>query len=181
MPELRTDHARLAPTRTPERERAFTLIEIIVVMAILAILMGAIVISFRGAKSSTYHKEGIATGGSYVQSISSYQADHANRNPDLGTLDPRTGPLNLLSKPYLKNVPEPVDIGRVSVSAAALGGANCNGTASGGAGVSHVSICLGTEPEFAVRVATRPNAGASWGDPETKLCWLGPSNQTPRC
>lgn len=167
------------------REQAFTLVEIIVVLVIMAILGAIAATMFRGASSATRSKEAIAAGTAYAQAISQYQADHANRNPTsptgTNTTAVRKGPLNLLGKQYLAAIPDGVTAGRTGVSFQA----NC---ATGKAQVpgaskqsSWVSFCPEAEPNFGIRVATRKNPSSSWTDASARVCWMGRTAKTPAC
>ncbi|MCW2924270.1 MAG: hypothetical protein JWM98_1674 [Thermoleophilia bacterium] len=161
---------RPARTRSRTHEAGFGVIELIVAMVILAILLAAIMLSFRGAKSSTYAKETKAAASAYAQAIGQYQADHANLNPT--GLSGTAGPLNLLGKPYLRAVPDAVAGGRVSVSLA------CGAPAGGSFG--HISYCAqGAGPAFDIKVWTRASASEGWTPAPT--CHLGNANAIPRC
>ena len=186
--------------RHADRERAFTLIEMIIVGAIMLILMGAAMMLFRGAKSTTYQKEAVTAGNAYVAAVAAYQADHANRNPigaqpgavPLGTNTKAqwTGPKNLLNKPYIASIPDSVTGGRTGVSWGSNRSNNCGTakatpTGSGSNQLSWVSVCFGAphgaEPAYGVRVLARKDRGTAWTHSSAKLCWLGNTAQKPRC
>ena len=166
------------PTATPRvaRERGFTLVEILVAMTIIAIIMAIAIISFRGAKGTTYAKETIAAGAAYSQAISQFQADHANKLPAGAELikisNKEAGPANLLNKPYIGSLPEGVDAGRISVSM------TCGGAKSGTYG--HVAFCPGTAPAYEVQVFTRKDSTKAF--PGAPTCTIGNTASTaPRC
>ncbi len=162
------------------RERGFSLIELLVVMAVIAVLMSIAVMAFRSARYTVNTNEARTVGSAYMQAVSQYQADHANLNPTLTGSSPSAdiekGPLNLLNKPYLKSIPDAISHGRIGVS---MGGANCSGTAVAGAGsrVGWVSVCYGPPPQHYVRVAARRDpSAATW-----TICYMGSTTATPKC
>lgn len=185
MPDTCTHMPR---PRTRAAERGFSVVELIVVMVIVAILAAAAIMTFRSAKGTSYQKEAITAATTYSQAIASFQSDHAKRNPSPTdpahfAADKALGPLNLLGKPYAGAKPEAVVDGRVGVGVyPSIGGANCNNTKSApGSTAAWVSICLGPDPQYAVRVLARKHPGDPWNAPETTLCWMGSTTQTPRC
>lgn len=187
-------HRRRDPRHAAEQ--ALGVVELVVVMVIVAILGGAVILGFSGAKSSTDAKEVRVVANLYDQAIAQYQADNANRNPS-GEIEPggpmkvlngaSAGPLNLLGKPYIGTVPDGVAAGRVAVD---MSTANCTNefTATSpppaGAGVPPnaaglVAYCPETAPAYAIRVYVREKRGTEiW-----KNCLLGNTSVTapPRC
>jgi prepilin-type N-terminal cleavage/methylation domain-containing protein len=176
MPNDMRQPVESAPPRacTCPRESAFSLVELLVALAVVAILMSIAIATFGGAKSSVRGNEAKSIGTAYAQAISQFQADHANRNPtsaQMSTVDGYSvGPTNLVGKPYMTSLPEGVGT-RVGVDMAC-------GSPGGGAFTGWVSYCPeGDGPLFGVRVNTRPKASAPWGP----ACWLGSTANTPRC
>lgn len=162
-----------APRRrrsAPTGESGFSLIEMMIVVAITAILLAALANHFLGAKKATYAAEAKAAGSAYAQAISQYQADHANRNPPTMT---NTGPLDLLQKPYMRSAPDGVAGGRIVFSPACA--------APGGTALGWVAYCTGgphgTEPGFGIRVQWRGTSSEPWNPG----CWTGRTGATPRC
>jgi type II secretory pathway pseudopilin PulG len=188
-------HARCPRPTAERRDAGFGVVELVVALLVGAILLALLVIAFRGTKSATYAKEAAAVGSAYSQSVSQYQADFARRNPpgmagNNGATQKR-GPLNVLKSPYLHAVPDGVTAGRIGVSwvegttgACANGGKPTPPGASAGAKqVGWVTVCLGTAPQYAVRVSARANASASWSAKDATSCWVGASGmvRTPSC
>lgn len=170
------------PCNSMPRERGFTLIEMIVAMTIALILAGIAIILFQGGKASAYHGEGISAGSAYLQSIAGYASDHANRTPDAGSFDPKTGPLNLIDKPYLGSQPDGVANGRINVTNDGQGCSDSIGDGTGGSFISVVSMCFDGSGGYFVRVASRRNAGAAWDlEDGSQLCFLGGTALKPRC
>jgi len=171
------DHTRSCAR---SREAGFSVAELIIAMAILTILTIIAMMSFNGAKRSSRVDETKAVGSAYMQAISQYHADHANRHPTTPAGDNsaavKAGPLNLLNRPYLSPMPEAVSDGRVGVS---IRGGNCGNAKAtpSGAGAATatgwVSVCYAAEPRYSVRVLARSSSGASWADASATMCWLG--------
>jgi prepilin-type N-terminal cleavage/methylation domain-containing protein len=193
MPTSRPNDDRRALACARANERGFSMIELIVALIIVAILGSIAVITFSSSRSAVSAKEGIATGSTYLQAISQYQADHGNMTPTaaqmrpagaVGTVPARAlGPANLLDKTYVASVPDSVAAGRVGVS---MDGANCAGGMAAITGAakqsSWVSYCRVTDSTFGIRIASRANGGASWTDAKASLCWMGnAASATPRC
>ncbi|MCB0877620.1 MAG: type II secretion system protein [Thermoleophilia bacterium] len=175
---------QLRSTRARHAERGFTVVEMMVVLLIALILMGLAIIAFRGAKSSTYAKETVAAGSTYVQAVSGFQSDHANKNPTSADLvnasQPGMGFKNLLGKPYTAQ-PDAVANGRIGVSF----NANCGTAATAPSGSSNergwISICpVGAGPDFGIRVLAR-GSDNQWNGEKYTLCWLGSTANAPRC
>ena len=160
------------------------MVEMMIVVFIIAILIIVASKAFGSAKKSTYASEGKAVGSAYMQALSQYHADFANRHPTTWTgnndATAKRGPLNLTSLPYMRATPEAVGDGRTGVSV----NTNCGGLgAPTGATneTSWVSICLGAEPQASVRVVARRSAGSSWTAADGALiCWMGATG-SPRC
>ncbi len=189
MPE-HTDHDR-ATTRL---EQGFSMMELIVVMTIVAILGAIAMIAFHGAKASASMNEAKSTASSYAQAVSQYQNDHGRRNPpdmagNNGDVQQR-GPKNLVGAYYLRSVSDSVTAGRVGVtwvSSPAMNGACASGGKPSPADASTqtgwVTICLGADPAYAVRVSARANSSASWADEKSISCFTAGSGieRTPAC
>lgn len=179
-----------ARTEARRREAGFTLVEILVALLIIAILVVVMIRAFGGAKGATYAQEGKTVGSAYMQAVSQYHADFANRHPATWTGNNTTaaqqGPRNLTNQPYMKTVPESVTAGRtgVSVGVAANCGTGSAPTAPSGAAAhtSWVAVCFGAEPRYFVKVFARKSAGAGWGVADAgKVCFMGATTATPKC
>lgn len=64
-------------------ERGFTLIEIMVVMLILAVLLGLVISSFRGARHTTAYRTAQSAATSYAEAIEAYMADNGQVPPKM--------------------------------------------------------------------------------------------------
>lgn len=120
--------SRFLNARRPE-ERGFSLVEIIVVLAIIAILLAIVSTQFRGSKRAAHYKVATSTAIGYADAIEAYMADNGQTPPVLGsTVWPNTsraqrlgGPLNLMlvdskgqPRRYMKlKVPEAIQSGVV--------------------------------------------------------------------
>lgn len=171
-----------SPTTSQRSEHGFGLVEILVVMVIISILSAVVYLGFRQGKASTHKAEARTVGLAYAQAITQYQANNANHNPapgaPAGSSTPWGGPLNLLGKPYMKHLPEAVTTRRVLVSGTCEPpGASSPSTQDTG----FVSYCPLTEPQYEVRVWTRPTAADPW--PAQPTCIGGSTAQTsvPAC
>lgn len=95
--------------------------EMMVVTAVIAIMCAIILPSMRGAKRSSRTRAAASTAQSYAQAISAFQLDHRGRTPVIGGADWPAGtglvdgPLDMLGRRYLKNIPDTVTDGRVPV------------------------------------------------------------------
>lgn len=107
-------------------ERAFTLVELIVALLIIAILLGLAITQLRGSKQTTYFKTASAVALTYSDAIEAYMADNGQRVPRPGVAgewpNVKQGPVDALrlapgggKRPYLRSVPEPVSSGLVRV------------------------------------------------------------------
>lgn len=67
------------------RERAFTMIELGIVMFIIAIMIAMSVIMFRGAKRTTQYKTAQAAATTYAEAIEAYMADNGQQAPTMGS------------------------------------------------------------------------------------------------
>ena len=167
-------HASTHPTTIPLRERderGFGMAEMMMVMVVVGIMAAIVVLLFGGAKSSTREKEAVSAAAVYAQALASYQSDHANRNAPTSGDARWVGPLDLVDRPYIKQLPDAVNDGRLVVSA------QCS--APSGATNAFLAYCPLADPQFEVRVWTRKDASAPWGEPK---CIAG-NTQTaaPRC
>ena len=112
--------ARSKPRLSASPESGFTLVEILVVLTIIGILMAIVLMSFTGAKRTSYHRSAVATAEMYRDAVDGYMADNGNTVPQIGTPAwpvSNRGPIDVLlqSKPYLKTVPpEAITDGNVS-------------------------------------------------------------------
>ena len=169
------------------------MLEMMIVVIIVAILMIALMKTFGGAKKATYANEGKTIGSSYMQVLSQYHADFANRHPPAAAwsgsspaVTAERGPLNLTSQPYMKSIPEGVSAGRVGVSVNVAG--NC-GTGAGAAApvgattqTAWVAVCYMTEPRFFVKVYSHKASGAPWDAANGgAVCFLGATTALPKC
>jgi len=163
------------------REAGFSLIEIIIALAIIAILSAIIALSWGKAKSGTRKNEAIAAASRYAQAISQYQGDNANQLPGAANMDPadaRRGPVNLVGKPYIGTLPDGVIGGRIEVSMA------CAPPTSSSTTTAQIALCPATEgaPSFAIRVMARPRTNIDWGvAAEVTTCWMGSTGAQPAC
>ncbi|MBC7644368.1 MAG: prepilin-type N-terminal cleavage/methylation domain-containing protein [Thermoleophilia bacterium] len=106
----------------PPCEDGFTLVELLVVLVIIAILMAVAVMSFTGAKKTSYHRNAIAAAESYRDAVDAYMADNGNVAPALGSAAwsaASAGPVDALvqNKPYIRTTPEAISDGNVSIGA----------------------------------------------------------------
>lgn len=103
-------------TRSGDHERAFGLVEILVVLVIVAILSAFAVSSLRSSRSTGGRLELAAAATRYADAVERYQTDHGRRVPALGTADwpwarVTEGPLKRIQiggtveRPYLKGGP----------------------------------------------------------------------------
>ena len=155
----------MAPTRTHARTRedGFTIVELLIAMLIIVILVVVAIKAFGGAKGATYANEAKAAGSAYLQAVSQFQADNANRLPAANQWDAQRGPRNLLNQPYMKTAPEGVLAGRIGVSN------TCPGGNPPGSFVGYVNVCMQAAPRYYVRVASRKSPSATtWA-----FCFLG--------
>jgi prepilin-type N-terminal cleavage/methylation domain-containing protein len=184
-------HHSIEPSHPRTREAGFTLLEMMIVVVIILILAAIAMTTMRGAKTATRNNEAKATANAYVQAISQYHADYANRNPTApsgstasggaNALRVQKGPLNLLGRPYIKSIPDAVADGRTGVS---FRSGPCGGKAAMPGATkqtSWVSACFGADPAYGIRVATRRDGGSSWTDSSAQVCWLGSTANRPRC
>jgi prepilin-type N-terminal cleavage/methylation domain-containing protein len=159
-------------------EHGFTLIEVLTVTVIIAIIMAIAMLSFRGAKSSTYAKEAVSAGSGLEQAVASFQGDHFNRLPnpsDATQWGPNLGPLNLLKKPYAPTLTG-VQEGRIKLSTSG----DCAGSVTSGPAnyKGIISFCPDANGyEYGIRVAAQGNKG--WAD--ASVCWFGRTKNTPTC
>jgi prepilin-type N-terminal cleavage/methylation domain-containing protein len=96
------------PTReSPESagERAFTLVEVLVVLAIIAVLMSIIVPRFGSAKTSANGANLRAAAQSYAEAVDAFALDHAGRVPVIGGATSTDWPNTALSAGPLKPSP----------------------------------------------------------------------------
>ncbi|MCB0878233.1 MAG: type II secretion system protein [Thermoleophilia bacterium] len=114
------------PSRAPSRDSAFTVIEIMVVLLIVAVLMSIAIVGFGGARHESRRGLVRTAAQSYAESIDAFALDHAGRVPRFGTADwpvATSGPVkpNTVSasgSTYLGTaVPDPVAGGNVDVTA----------------------------------------------------------------
>lgn len=176
-----------AHAQAGERESAFGLIEIIVVLVIMAILMAIGISTFSSAKSGTYAKEAQSAGAAYDSAIAKFLSDNGNRRPTNANMVPpltgkAMGPRSLLGKPYV-TLPDGVSGGRIGVS---MNGSSCGTSMPRGPGVATasgwVSYCpVGPEPQYAIRVISRKELGKPWSTANSRICWRGNTPQQPRC
>lgn len=180
-----------ATTRTHAhvREHGFSVIEMMIALLVIAILIAVVAMGFGGAKKATYAQEGKTVGSAYMQAVSQYHADFANRHPPTtgpptqrwsgnNAPDTQRGPLNLTGAPYMKSVPDAVSSGRVGVSV----NTNCGapGPPTGATTqTAWVSVCYLAEPRFWVRVISRKNSGDVWSGPSATACYMGAPASPP--
>lgn len=112
----------MTPAVTPaERERGFTLVELLIVMLIIGIILATLISTFRGSKKATYAKAGQVSAFNYQDAVEAYMADNGQRAPvmgeerewpviDAGPIDPQ-----FTNKPYMRTVPEHVKGGMVDI------------------------------------------------------------------
>ena len=111
-----------APTHaTTHREAGIGLVEILVVMAIIAIVSTFAIMGIRGARESGGRTEAVAAATRYGDAVDRFQQEHARRLPVLGSASwpvAKAGPIYVLQvgstavkqRPYLKKgVPEVMD------------------------------------------------------------------------
>ncbi len=176
-------------TYTHARERGFTVVEMLIAMVVVAILFAIVIQMFGGAKKATYFQDGKTVGSAYMQAVSQYHADFANRHPPTtgpptqrwwgnNTAATQRGPRNLTGQPYMKSTPESVSAGRVGISVDANCGAPSNPTGAS-TQTAWVSVCYLAEPRYWVRVIARKNSGAQWTGPGASACYMGAPASTP--
>lgn len=115
----------LPPRRTTSREGAFTLMEVLIVMAILAILSSIGIWSVRSSQATGRVLAATAAAHAYGNAVDEFARDHGGRYPaTVGSADwstrPERGPvaaqLGGEEHPYLRRVPEPMQDGTLSFS-----------------------------------------------------------------
>ncbi|MCW2950486.1 MAG: hypothetical protein JWN41_1499 [Thermoleophilia bacterium] len=169
------EEARVGCNRMESRaEGGFSMIEMIVVIAMIAILSSVAVTMFVKAKSNSYEKQTLAAGASYAGAIASFKLDHEGRAPALGNSNDwptaNGGPIMLTSnaagrQPYIRSgAPDAVLNGSITVSAAAP---TAGGLQRGW--LQYISKNGGRSYELAV--FTRPNANTAW--PLAPTCSFG--------
>jgi prepilin-type N-terminal cleavage/methylation domain-containing protein len=162
----------LGPRPHPDRsrERAFTLMELVVVMLIVCILLGGAILSVRSARANSHRAAAVAVAGAYQRAIEQYASEHGELYPPA----PGSGP----------NWPSPAEQGPVDATAGGRGGryltsvpeAVQDGTVSfGGGGGSRASVTYeraGSSYRLVVR----------WGDGDQRACVLPDAGDgLPRC
>ncbi|MCW2928757.1 MAG: hypothetical protein JWM86_2725 [Thermoleophilia bacterium] len=170
--------------RACARERAFTVVEMVVVLVIVLILGCIAFLTLGSSKTAVRGGEAKAAGSAYQQGIAQWQTFSANRNPAAADFAGSRGPKGLDGRPVMASVPEGVNEGRVLFTTTGNCGTAVSAPTGGvAAHTSVVSYCPGTAPNFAIRVITRKGSSSQWTAAEgAKVCWLGvaPVGQ-PRC
>lgn len=165
-------------------ESGFSLVELIVVLLIAGILMGAFAMSGRGTKDSAAVQLGVATAKSYNDAVSNFVTDHGGRTPKFDTIDwPETpmvagrsggaatvsklppysrGPVNPSASdhPYIARVPDDAATGELVVTSAAL-----NDPAKG----ARVRLLYTTSLDTKWRFEVQLNGANGW----TTKCYMG--------
>lgn len=105
----------------------FTMMEVMVTMVIMCILIAIAMPLLKSPRKSISTKTAVSAGQMYRIAISSFQLDHGNRVPIMGTSDwrvatdaqRREGPLTPTGDPYLKpHAPDAIESGEVGIGAA---------------------------------------------------------------
>jgi prepilin-type N-terminal cleavage/methylation domain-containing protein len=144
MPQPRSDiHRPVRATRAHacSPDAAFTLVEVLIAMVIMAILFSAALAMNKSTKTATEGQRGVSVARAYGDAIDAFARDHGNRAPIPGTSDwpasnPPTGqtvdtqpplargPVDVgeASRPYLDQVPDPVASGLVIVASPQVSG-----------------------------------------------------------
>lgn len=114
-----------ARARAACNERAFTLIEIIVALLIVAVLMSIAIGGFRGARHESRKGLVRTAAQSYAEAIDAFALDHAGRVPSFGGADwPKatSGPakpntVRASGATYLGTaIPDPVSAGNIDIT-----------------------------------------------------------------
>lgn len=116
-----------SPLRTPhDSSAAFTLVEVLVVMLIVAIMIGIGMVGLSSTRKSSNSVNAMSAASAYVDAIAGFQLAHGGRAPQMGSADWPTGstaqrnagPINAGNgkKPYIRSVPESVSSGAVVVA-----------------------------------------------------------------
>jgi prepilin-type N-terminal cleavage/methylation domain-containing protein len=98
-----THDLRVAPRTTLRRdERAFTMIEMMIVLFIVAIMIGLGIKSMRGSRDTGGRLEVKAVASRYADAVNRFKADHGRRVPTLGTAtwptaDAKLGPQTVVT------------------------------------------------------------------------------------
>lgn len=171
-----------ARARVPRAsERAFTLVEMSVVVLIIAIMIAMSMMYFGGAKRTTQYKTAQAAATTYAEAIEAYMADNGQQAPVMGQAawptasrdDRIAGPVDAMmlqgskAKRYMpRAAPEAVSDGLVDIVAgsAAPSGAPAaviRYTSSGGTYTLRVELTspVGETPPCVVTNAPAPPAG----------------------
>lgn len=120
---IRPSVTRVARAGARDEGGGFTLIEVLVVMAIVALLLAVTIPTFSGSRHAGDAKvvEGVAVH--YRDGIAEFQFEHANRVPEMarasdwstGTQQEMwNGPIDMKGEPYLRQIPESVADGSVT-------------------------------------------------------------------
>jgi prepilin-type N-terminal cleavage/methylation domain-containing protein len=177
----------------PRDEQAFTLIELLIVLVIVAVLMAIVLPSFGSTKDAANRGKVTLVAQSYDQAMSSFASDHMGKIPKPGTADwpsiPR-GPLEPATRvgqttgqAYLRSVPESVNAADASAGDVTLlqSSPAAGGSTGGKLGTVAIVVAPGATPtQYRVEVwaAQRGNF------PAKATCVLGtyqvPSG-VPKC
>lgn len=132
-------HAETHPMQTRRgepSERGVSLVEIIIVVAIIAILM-AVVVSMHGPKRTVNFKAAQGAAQTYGDAVEAFMADNGQTPPVVNSAawptDVTKGPVDAMqkNKRYMRSVPEPVSDKRVQFVAGPMpAGSAITGTAA---------------------------------------------------
>lgn len=165
MPDQPGDHcsrAQAAPARA--NEHAFSLIELIVVMIIIAVLTAIAIGTGRSARDASELKSATSAAQSYRQAVSAFMLDHGNRVPEPGgtvnglpdwSTSLTAGPMDRYGRAYLKGIPEAIQGSLVTFA---------SGTAQTDNGMNRFALVYTATPpsKYSIRVYYRKEPSAAW-------------------
>jgi type II secretion system protein G len=150
---LNTPEPLRAPTRRHAGERGFTLIELMIVVAIIAILAGILVPNFVNARAQAQTSACESNLRAIATAMELYYADN-QRYPDAGSVPDA---LNATGVQYLNNTPrDPADAGTTP--------GKYTFTQPTGDGQSYLIVCPGTHAASTLAKITTDAGGGKAGD-----------------
>lgn len=143
----------MSSTQAPQREHAFTLVEILVVLFIAAVI-GAIAIGSVGSSRETGQRfNALAVAHAYANSVDDFARDHGGRYPAppgnaADWPDAKRGPSSSLlgdARFYMRRIPESIQDGNVVIGASATKPAIAYSQLAGGGGYQMIVTIPGRD------------------------------------